>query len=55
MGIFILFELVSLIFITTLCLIITIAVQVSAIAKKFPLLFYLRLESLDLTDSRLRI
>jgi len=43
MGIFILFELVSLIFITTLCLIITIAVQVSAIAKKFPLLFYLRL------------
>ncbi len=45
MGIFILFELVSLIFITTLCLVITITIQVSAIAKKFPLLFYLRLTS----------
>ncbi len=45
MGILILFELVSLILITTLCLIITIAIQVSAIAKKFPLLFYLRLAS----------
>ncbi|MFW9969505.1 MAG: hypothetical protein ACFFDF_04840 [Candidatus Odinarchaeota archaeon] len=45
MNLFNMLELASLISITTIFLIITIAIQVSKIAKRFPLLFYLRLTS----------
>lgn len=45
MNLFMALELVSLISITIIFLIITIAIQVSKITKRFPLLFYLRLTS----------
>ncbi len=45
MNLYIILELVSLISITIIFLIITIAIQVSKVMKRFPLLFYLRLTS----------
>lgn len=45
MNLFMALELVSLISITVIFLIITIAIQVSKVTKRFPLLFYLRLTS----------
>ena len=45
MELFIILELIFLIAVTISCLIITIAIQGSARARKFPLLFYLRLAS----------